>query len=174
MPEPRLERFSAIFFLPESVAKKVEGEKTAALSEIPRYLADPAVRPVLTQKFAYALGLFSWFAAFALVLQAQLGYGPTQTSYVFAGSGVISILLQLGVERMRVRSGICLATNGSGDIVLVPSGASRIYKTPLVCVRPRNTAKILKGIALDGQVDQLAVGVSDRFAPGLSPANAIA
>jgi MFS family permease len=88
---------ATVFFLPESVAKKAEGEKTASLSDIPRYLADPAVRPVLTQKFAYALGLFSWFASYALVLQAQLGYGPTQTSFVFAGSGVISILLQLGV-----------------------------------------------------------------------------
>jgi len=88
---------ATIFFLPESVAKKPEGEKASELSDVPRYLADPAVRPVLIQKLAYALGLYSWFASYALVLQAQLGYGPTQTSYVFAGSGVIGILLQVGV-----------------------------------------------------------------------------
>lgn len=103
---------ATIFFLPESVAKKAEGEKTAELADIPRYLADPGVRPILIQKFAYALGLYSWFASYALVLQAQLGYGPTQTSYVFACSGIIGILLQVGlVGTLSERLGTRAASN---------------------------------------------------------------
>ena len=67
-----------IFFLPEKVAAKAEGEKAAGFSDILRYLGDPRVSPVLLQKLAFSLGLYSWFAAFALVLKILLGFGPSE------------------------------------------------------------------------------------------------
>jgi predicted MFS family arabinose efflux permease len=86
-----------IFFLPESVASKADREKPASLSDIPAYLREPNVAPVLIQKLSFSLGLYAWFAAFALVLQAQLGFGATETSYFFAAFGCISVVLQLFV-----------------------------------------------------------------------------
>lgn len=88
---------ATIFFLPESVAQKSEAEQTAAPSDIMHYLRDPQIAPVLLQKLTYSLGLFAWFSAYALVLQTLLGFGPLEVSYVFAGSGIISVALQLGV-----------------------------------------------------------------------------
>lgn len=104
---------ATIVFLPETVAKKSETEEPASsLTDIPRYLHDPHIAPVLVQKLAYSLGLFSWFAAYALVLQALLGFGPTETSYVFVGSGIIGLTLQLGVVgRLAEHLGARVASN---------------------------------------------------------------
>jgi multidrug resistance protein len=88
---------ATIFFLPEHVAEKGETEKAASLRDIPAYFSEPRVAPVLVQKLAYSLGLYAWFAAFALILQAQLGFGASETSYFFAFFGVISVVLQIFV-----------------------------------------------------------------------------
>jgi multidrug resistance protein len=86
-----------IFFLPESVAAKGETAKAASLLDIPKFLADPRVSPVLVQKLSYSLGLYAWFAAFALILHAQLGLDASGTSYLFAVFGIISVVFQLFV-----------------------------------------------------------------------------
>jgi DHA1 family tetracycline resistance protein-like MFS transporter len=86
-----------IFFLPESVAEKGETAKAASLLDIPTYLADPRVSPVLVQKLSYSLGLYAWFAAFALILHSQLGLDASQTSYLFAVFGIMSVVFQLFV-----------------------------------------------------------------------------
>jgi len=88
---------ATIALLPESIAKKAEREKAASFADIIRYLRDRSVNGVLVQKLAYSLGLYGWFSSFALVLQAQFGFGPSETSYFFGGFGIISILIQLGV-----------------------------------------------------------------------------
>ncbi len=98
-----------ILYLPEDVAERAEKERQAKLSEIPRYFSDPAVGPVLVQKLAYSLGLYAWFAVFALVLGRVSGLGPAQISYFFAAWGVMSILFQVFVvgrlvDRLGVRS----------------------------------------------------------------------
>jgi DHA1 family tetracycline resistance protein-like MFS transporter len=86
-----------IFFLPESVAEKGETAKAASLRDIPAFLADPRVSPVLVQKLSYSLGLYAWFAAFALILHAQLGLDASGTSYLFAVFGIMSVVFQLFV-----------------------------------------------------------------------------
>ena len=101
-----------VFFLPEKVAEKAEGEKAAGFSDIFRYLGDPHVSPVLLQKLAFSLGLYSWFAAFALFLKTLLGFGPSETSYFFASFGVFSIVFQLAVVgRLTRRFGVRPASN---------------------------------------------------------------
>ncbi len=101
-----------IFFLPENVAEKAEGEKAAGFRDIVRFLGDPIVSPVLVQKLAFALGLYAWFAAFALALHILLGFGPTETSYFFATFGIFSIVFQLAVVgRLTARVGVRRASN---------------------------------------------------------------
>lgn len=88
---------ATIFLLPESIAAKGEAHEAASFADILRYLGDRRVNGVLIQKLAYALGLYGWFSSFALVLQAQFGFGPSETSYFFGGFGIISIVIQLWV-----------------------------------------------------------------------------
>ena len=83
--------------MPESIAAKGEREKAASLGDIPAFMRDPRVAPVLWQKLSFSLGLYAWFAAFALVLQTQLGYDAVRTSYFFAVFGCISVVLQVFV-----------------------------------------------------------------------------
>ena len=98
-------------YLPEDVAER--GEATAAkLSDIPRFLRDPAIAPVLVQKLAYSLGLYAWFSVFALVLGAVAGFTPSQTSYFFAVFGVASVAVQLlVVGRLVDRLGVRATSN---------------------------------------------------------------
>ncbi|HEY0799107.1 MAG TPA: MFS transporter [Candidatus Baltobacteraceae bacterium] len=103
---------TTIFLLPESVAAHGEKQEAATFADIIRYLRDPSVNGVLLQKLAYSLGLYGWFSAFALVLQAQLHFGPSATSYFFGGFGVISIIMQLGVVgNLAERTGARIASN---------------------------------------------------------------
>jgi MFS family permease len=75
-------------------------------------LGDPVVSPVLVQKLAFSLGLYAWFAAFALVLKVLLGFGPSETSYFFAAFGLFSIVFQLAVVgRLTARVGVRRASN---------------------------------------------------------------
>jgi multidrug resistance protein len=101
-----------ILYLPEHVAAKSEGQKSATFMDILRYLGDRRVSPLLVQKLAFSLGLYAWFAAFALVLKILLGFGPAQTSYFFAGFGVLSIIFQLGlVGRLTDSLGVRATSN---------------------------------------------------------------
>jgi len=86
-----------IFWLPEKVAEKGERGPSATFGDIFRFLRDPLVSPILVQKLAYSLALYGWFAVYALVLKALLGFGPSQTSFFFAAFGVLSVFFQIGV-----------------------------------------------------------------------------
>lgn len=103
---------ATIFFLPENVAKQGEKGPQARLADIPRYLREPGVAPVLLQRFTYSLGLYAWFSAFALVLKALLGFDAVHTSYFFAAFGFASVVIQLGlVGRLTERVGVRRASN---------------------------------------------------------------
>ena len=104
--------FATIFFLPEDVAEHGEKAESSGFIDIARSLRDVHVSPVLVQKLAYSLALYAWFAVFALVLAAVAGFGPSETSYFFAGFGAMSIVFQLGVVgRMVDRFGVRLTSN---------------------------------------------------------------
>jgi multidrug resistance protein len=99
-----------IVALPDEVADRAETSAAVSFWDIVRFFGDSRVSPLLVQKLAYSLGLYAWFAVFALFLQALLGYGPAETSYFFALWGVFSIVFQLFVvgrivDRLGVRAG---------------------------------------------------------------------
>jgi multidrug resistance protein len=101
-----------ILYLPEEVAARAEKSESAKLSDIPRYFSDARVSPVLVQKLAYSLGLYAWFAVFALVIGRVAHLGPSQISFFFAAWGVMSIVFQLFVVgRLVDRVGVRAASN---------------------------------------------------------------
>jgi len=85
-----------IAVLPESRAKDAQSE-VATVATVIASLRDPNLAPTLWQKLVYSLGLYGWFAAFTLVLQRQLGLTAETVSYLFAGFGAISVVMQLAV-----------------------------------------------------------------------------
>ncbi len=87
---------ATIFFLPESRSKTDE-TAPASLGEIVQSLRDPRIAPVLWQKLVYSLGLYGWFSVFALVVAAQLHFGPGDTSRMFSVFGVASVIVQVFV-----------------------------------------------------------------------------
>jgi DHA1 family tetracycline resistance protein-like MFS transporter len=99
-----------VFALPES--RKADAEKAATFADIVVALRNPAVAPVLWQKFAYSLGMYGWFAALTLVLQRQLGLREDTVSYFFAVFAAVSIVMQLAVVgRLAERVGNRRANN---------------------------------------------------------------
>lgn len=131
---------ATILFLPEDVAAHGESASTSGFRDIVRSLGDQHVSPVLIQKLAYSLALYAWFAVFALVLAAVAGFGPTETSYFFAGFGAASIVFQLGVVgRMVDRFGVRATSNigfaaAVAYFVAVPfmHGAIALFVTQIV------------------------------------------
>ncbi len=86
-----------IVLLPESRSKEQQAEPSASFADIRLSLADKRVAPVLWQKLVYSLGLYGWFSVFTLILAARLHFDATSSSYFFAGFGVVSVVLQLGI-----------------------------------------------------------------------------
>jgi len=86
-----------IFLLPEQIAERGESAPAAKLSDIVRLLGDARVAPLLVQRLAYSLGLYAWFAVYALVLGLVTGLGPETTSFYLAFFGAASVVFQLFV-----------------------------------------------------------------------------
>ncbi|MFN2527745.1 MAG: MFS transporter [Candidatus Baltobacteraceae bacterium] len=85
-----------IFMLPESRSKADRSEQ-ASLSEILENLRHKRTAPMLWQKLCISLGLYAWFAVFALYLQASLGLSAQGASYMFAGFGILNAVLQITI-----------------------------------------------------------------------------
>jgi DHA1 family tetracycline resistance protein-like MFS transporter len=117
---------TTVLFLPEDVAAHGKTAETVRFGDIVRLLGDVRVSPVLVQKFAFSLALYAWFSVFALVLGQLAGFGPSETSYFFAGFGVTSVIFQLGVVgRLVERIGVRATSNagfasGCAFFVVVP------------------------------------------------------
>ena len=110
---------ATIFFLPES-RSKTEEQTTASVREIWQSMRDPRIAPVLWQKLVYSLGLYGWFSVFALIIAAQLHFGPGDTSRMFSVFGVVSVILQIFVVgRLNDNFGSRLCSNvGFASLVL--------------------------------------------------------
>ncbi len=83
-----------IVMLPES--RSATHEKVAGWRDIARSLADPRLAPILVQLWAVSLAFYAWFGVYALLMQAALHFSAAQTSFFFAGFGVLGVILQLG------------------------------------------------------------------------------
>ena len=100
-----------ITMLPESRSKE-DRSSQATFSEIIANLRDKRTAPTLWQKLAMSLGLYAWFAVFALYLQASLGLSAQSASYMFAGFGILNAALQiLIVGRLSDKLGDRVASN---------------------------------------------------------------
>lgn len=102
-----------IFLLPESRGGATDEARNAAgVRDIFRSLVDPQVSPVLWLRLIYVLGMYGWFAMMTLALNRQLGWNVAETSYVFAGFGVLQVILQVAfVGRFTDAIGTRNATN---------------------------------------------------------------
>ena len=83
-----------IVMLPESTSRD-ERSNVASIAEISANLKNRRTAPVLWQKLAISLGLYAWFAVFALYLQAALGFSASQAMYMFSAFGVLNVLQQI-------------------------------------------------------------------------------
>ena len=85
-----------ITMLPESTTKADRSDQ-ATIREILANLTNKRTAPTLWQKLAMSLGLYAWFAVFALYLQASLGLSAQGASYMFAAFGILNAVLQIAV-----------------------------------------------------------------------------
>jgi MFS transporter, DHA1 family, tetracycline resistance protein len=79
-----------IVMLPESRAKN-DDEGRVGLRDIFAMFRRPQLGRILFQKLAISMGQYGWFAVFALFLQRQLGYGLTETDYLFSAFAVFNV-----------------------------------------------------------------------------------
>ena len=94
-----------IVMLPESRSKEERADR-ASLVDIVGSLSHASVSPLLWQIWMFALSLYAWFSIFALLLNVAIGFGPSETGYLFAASGVANVLIQvLVVGRVSDRFG---------------------------------------------------------------------
>ena len=82
-----------VVFVPESRAKPGKDEPHVGLREFVATFRNVRVSRVLWQKLAFSLGLYGWFGVQALYLKAQLGYGVTETTMLFAAFAVMNVII---------------------------------------------------------------------------------
>jgi DHA1 family tetracycline resistance protein-like MFS transporter len=94
-----------IVMLPESRTQRDRDERVG-LRTILASFAQPRLSRILWQKLAISLGLYGWFAVFALYLQRQLGFSLTQTDYFFSLFAVFNVLVNaFAIGRISARLG---------------------------------------------------------------------
>ncbi len=83
-----------IFLLPES-SKPVA--TSVSLETIATALRAPDLGRLLLAQFAFSFAFYSWISIFALFVERQLGFGPSQSSFIFVISAIIGIVVQAGL-----------------------------------------------------------------------------
>ncbi|GAC1404309.1 MAG: tetracycline resistance MFS efflux pump [Candidatus Velthaea sp.] len=86
--------FLTIFLLPES-HKPVAA--TVSLQKIWAALTAPKLGTLLLSQFAFSVAFYSWISIFALFVERVLGFGPSQSSFIFVVSSIIGIVVQAGL-----------------------------------------------------------------------------
>jgi DHA1 family tetracycline resistance protein-like MFS transporter len=124
-----------IVMLPESRAKDEEAQ-SVGLSEILASFRRPRLGRILFQKLAISLGQYGWFAVFALFLQRQLGYGLTETDYLFSIFAVFNVAMNgFFVGRVSARLGDRTMSNvGLAALVGSFAGVAFVHTLPLLIV----------------------------------------
>ena len=103
-----------IVLLPESRSKIEDDQAHVGMREIAATFTNPRFSPLLVQKLALSLCLYSWYSVIALYLAGQLHFGLVQTTYYFSGFAVINVLIN-GV-------GVGKASSFFGDRVMSTLG----------------------------------------------------
>ncbi|MBV8153179.1 MAG: MFS transporter [Candidatus Eremiobacteraeota bacterium] len=124
-----------IVMLPESRTKE-EDAQSVGLADILAAFRRPRLARILWQKLAISLGLYGWFGVFALFLQRQLGYGLTETDYLFSAFAVFNVAMNgFLVGRVSARLGDRTMSN-VGLVSLVGSfaGVAFVHTLPILLV----------------------------------------
>jgi MFS transporter, DHA1 family, tetracycline resistance protein len=95
---------STVTLLPES-RSRLDIQEKVSLKRVLASFGRPKLGRILWQKLAISLGLYGWFAVFALYLQRQLGFSLPQTDYLFSGFAAFNVFCN-AVLVGRVSSGI--------------------------------------------------------------------
>jgi MFS transporter, DHA1 family, tetracycline resistance protein len=111
---------STVMLLPES-RSRVEGQEKIGLKQILASFGRPKLGRILWQKLAISLGLYGWFAVFALYLQRQLGFSLPQTDYLFSGFAAFNVFCN-AVLVGRVSSGIGDRAMSNRGLALLVTG----------------------------------------------------
>jgi DHA1 family tetracycline resistance protein-like MFS transporter len=82
-----------IFLLPESHTPVGEAV-SASLQTIAAALRAPDLGTLLLAQFAFSFAFYSWISIFALFVERVLGFGPSQSSFLFVISASIGIVVQ--------------------------------------------------------------------------------
>ncbi len=108
-----------IFLLPESRSKQEE-QNSLGLSEILSTFARPKLARILLQKAALSLGLYGWFAVFALFLQRQFHFNLTQTDIYFSAFALSNVFVNaVLIGRLsRVLGDRMMSNVGLGSLVV--------------------------------------------------------
>jgi len=83
--------FLTLFLLPESHKPVSTG---ASFGEIAAALRTPGLRSLLFAQLAFSFAFYCWISVFALFVQKQLGFGPSQSSFIFVITSIIGIIVQ--------------------------------------------------------------------------------
>jgi DHA1 family tetracycline resistance protein-like MFS transporter len=119
--------------LPES-----RGPVSAApsLAAIRASLRSPVLGRLILTQFAFAIAFTSWVSVFALFAERVLGYGPSQTAWIFIVSGAVGIVVQAGLI------GRLVDAFGEGRVaiagflcaIVAYAGVGLVTTTPLLAV----------------------------------------
>ena len=83
--------FLTVFLLPES---KKPVAAAVSFKTIATALRAPNLGILLLAQFAFSFAFYSWISVFALFVERVLGYGPSQSSFIFVGSAIVGIVVQ--------------------------------------------------------------------------------
>jgi len=121
-----------IAMLPESRSKAEEQQSQAGLAQILASFGRPKLSRILWQKLAISLGLYGWFAVFALYLQRQLGFSLPQTDYLFSSFAAFNVFCNAVLvgrvstaigDRAMSNAGLALLVTGFAFVPFVHSVA---------------------------------------------------
>jgi len=164
--------FLTFFLLPEShqpVASAV------SLGTIVTALRAPNLGTLLLAQFAFSFAFYSWISIFVLFVERELGFGPSQSSFVFVISAIIGIFVQtvlIGRLVDRFGEGRIAITGLLAAIVAygcVPYVTSTVTLVPIVVlwalsgalIRPSFTALISR--AAPAAIRGALFGVNDSL-----------
>jgi MFS family permease len=129
--------FLTLFLLPES-HKPVAS--VVSLQTIVTALRAPDLGRLLLAQFAFSFAFCSWISIFALFVERVLGFGPSQSSFIFIVSAIVGIVVQAGLigtlvdrfgEGRIAIAGLLCAT---AAYACVPYVASTLTLLPVVMV----------------------------------------
>jgi MFS family permease len=107
-----------------------------SLAAIRASLRSPVLGRLILTQFAFAIAFTSWVSVFALFAERVLGYGPSQTAWIFIVSGAVGIVVQAGLI------GRLVDAFGEGRVaiagflcaIVAYAGVGLVTTTPLLAV----------------------------------------